>query len=65
MLSEWKNIKLDMEPNIRVVPKVEIDESKIISNLEKVYNLFGIIDRNNKNAHVFCFLDNTSRETLL
>ena len=38
MLSEWKNIKLDMEPNIRVVPKVEIDESKIISNLEKVYN---------------------------
>ena len=47
------------------VPRVVIDESIIIGNQNKVYWLFGIIDRSNKDCRVFCVLDNRSRESLL
>ena len=65
MHKEWKKSMLGVEPCTGGVPRVEIDESKIIGNSEKVYYMFGIIDRSNKNCRVFCVMDNRSRESLL
>ena len=62
---EWKLEKLATEPNIGGIPRVEIDESKIIGNNEKVLYMFGIIDRKDKKCRVFCISDNRSKETLL
>ena len=50
---EWKLEKLATEPNIGGIPRVEIDESKIIGNNEKVLYMFGIIDRKDKNVEYF------------
>ena len=55
---EWKLEKLATEPNIGGIPRVEIDESKIIGNNEKVLYMFGIIDRKDKKCRVFCVSDN-------
>ena len=65
MHKEWKQVKLASEPCNGGIPRVEIDESKIIGNSEKVFYMFGIIDRYDNNCRVFCVLDNRSRETLL
>ena len=57
MHSEWKLKKLATELNIGRIPRVEIDESKLIGNNEKVLYMFGIIDRNDKKCRVFFVLD--------
>ena len=46
-------------------PSVEIDESKIISSGYEIYWMFGIIDRNTKEARVFCVLTDRTKERLL
>lgn len=59
---------LALKPSTGDVPSVEIGESKIIGNANKVYymfGIFGIIDRSNKNCSVFCMMDNCSKESPL
>ena len=65
MHENWKNNFLGTDISEGGVPRLEIDESKIIGNENKVYWMFGIIDRSSKECRVFCVLDNRSRETLL
>ena len=61
----WKKNQLGTEPASGGVARVEIDESKIIGNFNKVYYMFGMIDRVNKKARVYCVLDNRTKESLL
>ena len=56
---------LGTEPDKGGVARVEIDESKIIGNYNKVYYQFWMIDRVNKKARVYCVLDNRTKESLL
>lgn len=65
MHENWKNNILGYDISEGGVPRLEIDESKIIGNQNKVYWMFGIIDRSTKDCRVFCVLDNRSRETLI
>ena len=44
---------------------MEIDESSIIGNNSKVYWMFGIIDRYNKDARVFTILNGRTKNKLL
>ena len=44
---------------------VEIDESKIISSGNLIFWMFGIIDKNTKEARVRCVLNNRTKEKLL
>ena len=44
---------------------VEIDESKIISSNNLIYWMFGVIDRNTKEARVRCVLNNRTKDKLL
>ena len=46
-------------------PSVEIDESKIISSGNLIFWMFGVIDRNTKEASVCCALNNRTKENLL
>ena len=64
MHEKWKNNCLGYDISEGGLPRLEIDESKIIGNQNKVYWIFGIIDSSTKDCRVFCFLDNRSRETL-
>ena len=64
MHENWKNNILGYEISEGGVARLEIDESKIIGNQNKVYWMFEIIGRSTKDCRVFCILDNISRETL-
>ena len=50
-----------MEP----VARVEIDESKIIGSQNKILWMFGMIDRADKEARVFCVMNNRTKENIL
>lgn len=65
MHNDWKNNPLATEPYSDGISRVEIDESKIISNNDKTYYMFKLIDRQTKNARVYCVLDKRTKETLL
>ena len=54
-----------MEPSTNGVPRVEIDESEIIGNQNKILWMFGMIDRADKEARVFCVMNNRTKENLL
>ena len=54
-----------MEPAEDGKPRVEIDETELIGNSEKILWLFGIIDRGTKDARIFSVMDNCSKENLL
>ena len=56
---------LGMEPSTNGVPRVEIDESEIIGNQNKILWMFGMIDRADKEARVFCIMNNRTKENLL
>ena len=62
---EWKKKPLGMEPSTNGVPRVEIDESEIIGNQNKILWMFGMIDRADKEARVFCVMNNRTKENLL
>ena len=62
---EWKKRPLGMEPSTNGVARVEIDESKIIGNQNKILWMFGMIDRADKEARIFCVMDNRTKENLL
>ena len=43
---------------------MEIDESEIIGNQNKILWMFGMIDRSDKEARVFCVMNNRTKENL-
>ena len=46
-------------------PSVEIDERKIICQGNEIYWVFGIIDRNSKEAPIRCILNKRTKEKLI
>ena len=50
----WIREPLALEPTEQGYPCVEIDETSVIGNSNSVIWAFGIIDRSNKKARVFC-----------
>jgi hypothetical protein len=61
----WEKNQLGKEPSDGGVSRIEIDESKIVGNQNKVFWMFGIIDRFDKECRIFCVKDNRTKETLL
>ena len=61
----WSENPLAKEPAEGGVPRVEIDESKIIANHNITFWMFGIIDRRDKACRVYCVKDNLTKESLL
>ena len=58
-----ESFRKDIGPNGYVV--VEIDESKIIGNRQKILWMFGIIERVTKEARVFKLMTNRIAHNLL
>ena len=54
-----------LKPTDQGYPAVEIDETSIIGNANSVIWPFGIIDRSNKDACIFCVLNDRRKETRL
>ena len=54
-----------MEPSTNGVPRVEIDESEIIGNQNKILWRFAMIDRADKEARVFCVMNYTTKQNIL
>ena len=50
--NKWKKNLLGLEPSEKGVPRIEIDESKIIGNNDNTIWMFGMIDRYDKGARV-------------
>jgi len=61
----WQRSPMALEPTDQGYPAVEIDETSIIGNSNSVIWAFGIIDRSNKEARIFCVLNDRRKETLL
>lgn len=62
---KWNNKLLGMEIGINDYGSVEIDESEIIGNGNEIYWMFGLIDRNKKEALIFSILNNRTKRNLL
>ena len=56
---------MDIEPNISEITCPKIDESSILGNETTVLWMFGIIDRVNKNARVWCGMNDRLKEKIL
>ena len=65
MYSFWKKNHLGKDISVIGVPRLEIDESKLIGNQSKVYWKFAIICRETKKCRIFSVCDNRTRESLL
>jgi len=65
MHKKWKNNVLGIEPSDKGVARIEIDKSKIIGNSEKIIWMFGMIDRFDKEAPIYCKMEDRTQETLL
>ena len=61
----WSHNYLGEEHSDDGKSRVEIDETELIGNSEKVLWIFGIIDRSNKEARVFSFMDNRTKEHII
>lgn len=63
---KWKKDLLAIEINPELgYPSVEIDESKIISSGNEIFRIFGLIDRQTKDAQIRGVLNNRTKERLL
>ena len=60
-----KKEALGLEPSENGKSRIEIDESKIIGNSNNIIWIFGIIDRSNKDASIFCVISDRTKEKLL
>ena len=56
---------LGSEPDDSDTSRIEIDESKIIGNANTVIWIFGLIDRVDKQARVYCVMNDRTKNTLL
>ena len=65
MHKSWSTKMLAEEPNEEGYSTIEIDESCIIDNSNVVYWMFGLIQRNTKEAHIYCVLNDRTKNTLL
>ena len=66
MHSLWKPNQIGIEINYELgYSAVEIDESKILSSGNLIYWMFGLIDRNTKEARIRCVLNDRTKEKLL
>ena len=65
MNNEWNENKLGLKIPAWEVPRVKIDESKIIGNAKKIFWMLDIINRLTKECRVFTVLDNRDKESLL
>ena len=61
----WNNNIMGHNLTEHRYPLFEIDESEIIGNNEKIYWMFGIIDRISKESRVFCVLNNRTANNLM
>ena len=62
----WNKSLLGIEINTSLsYSSVEIDESKIISSNNEIYWMFGIVDRQTKEARIRCVLNNRTKQKLL
>ena len=61
----WNETPLGIEPDDTGVSRIEIAESTIIGNEQKVIWMFGLIDRVDKKAKVFCVMTDRRKENLL
>ena len=62
---KWENDPLGVVIGPRGYACVEIDESEMIGNNQKIFWIFGIIDRLTKEARLFSVLNNRTKECLL
>ena len=65
MHKKWENNILGIEPSDKGLPSIEIDGSKIIGNSEKIIWMLGMIDRVDKEAQIYCVMEDPTQETLL
>lgn len=65
MHKNWLSEPLGTEPSIGGISLIEIDESKIICNSNKIYYMFYMVERANKYTSVFYVFDYRQKETLL
>ena len=57
-----KNI-LGIETTDKGVSHIEIHESKLIGNSDKIIWMFGMIDRFDKEAQIYCVMEDRNQET--
>lgn len=65
MHKDWSKNYLGIELSEGGVPRIEIDESKIVGNENRIYWMFGMICRASKKCRIYCVLNNRTRDTLL
>ena len=58
-------VELGLEPTEDGKAPTETDESKIIGNANSVIWMFGLIDRSDKQARVYCFMNDRICNRLL
>ena len=63
--SNWTHNLLALEPTEDGHPSIEIDESSIIGNCNSVIWAFGIIDRSDKQARLFCVMNDRTKQNIL
>ena len=61
----WSLHPLGSEQAENGVPRIKIDESKIIGNQNNIIWMFGLIDRADNEERVFCVMNNRTKENLL
>ena len=61
----WQNNLMGMEPSTGGKSRIEIDESKVITNDNITRWMFGLVDRGNYDIRIFFVNDNRTRKTLL
>ena len=62
---KWKKDPIGIAIGPKGYACVEIDESEMIGNNQKIFWIFGIIDRTTKKARLFSVLNNRTKECLL
>ena len=65
MHKTWESNIFGIEPSGKGVARIEIDESKIIGNSDKIIWMFGMIDRVDKEARIYCVKEDRTQEILL
>ena len=63
--SLWSLIELGLEPIEDSKARIEIDESKVIGNDNSVIWMFGLIDRAEKQARMYCVMNDRTHKRLL